>query len=369
MKRPWGPMLAVFVLAGCRTPAQPNDPFLYRSTIPPPGTLTAPGAAGVPQPYYPSTGTPAAIPGPAPPLVSPGVVAPPPQPAPIPVSPVPTGPVGPAAPPNNYSPPGGFSFPQSSSPLPTPPTNQPAAAPASGSSPQPATDTGVISASAWQQLPNKLAANAPPGSAPRPEPSVIRIIEPPAKPATTNAANADVAIVSPGTPLSAPAHPAAVVSTTPTTAATIPATSAAEPEITDLRVPGNSTSPTASHVAAAGPLPRSTNYPPLAAGAAAAVGAAISLPGDQPGAAYGYDAGYKNIRGKLEYSVNDGVWRLRYLPPGMTGDAHGGIVTIADARQLSGFEAGDFVAIQGTISPAPAAGLPATLAVDRIRRQ
>ncbi len=123
------------------------------------------------------------------------------------------------------------------------------------------------------------------------------------------------------------------------------------------------------HVAAAGPVPRSTNYPPLSGGPAAAPDAAISLPGDQPGAAYGYDAGYKNIRGKLEYSVNDAVWRLRYLPPGMTGDTHGGIVTIADAGQLSGFEAGDFIAVQGTISPVSAAGLPATLAVDRIRRQ
>ena len=92
MKRPWGPILAVFVLAGCRTPAQPNDPFLYRSTIPPPGTLTAPGAPGA-QPYYPSTGTPVAVPGPAPPLVTPGVAAPPPQAAPVPVNPTPMGPI------------------------------------------------------------------------------------------------------------------------------------------------------------------------------------------------------------------------------------------------------------------------------------
>jgi hypothetical protein len=38
---------------GCRAPAPPSDPFLYRSTIPPPGTITPMAPPGG-QPYYPA---------------------------------------------------------------------------------------------------------------------------------------------------------------------------------------------------------------------------------------------------------------------------------------------------------------------------
>jgi hypothetical protein len=111
-------------------------------------------------------------------------------------------------------------------------------------------------------------------------------------------------------------------------------------------------------------VPRSTNYPPLAADPAA-----VNLPGDRPGASYGYDPGYKNIRGKLEYSVTSRVWRLRYLPSPSPTDSNGGLATIADPGQLSGFESGDFVTVRGTFSPATAGGSTATLAIDRIQRQ
>ena len=103
MKRLLGAVVAMLFLSGCRSPAPPNDPFLYRSTIPPPGTMapSAPGAV----PYYPGGAAPGATT--APPLISPGT----------PVSPAPLAPVTPATPPSKYSPPGGFNY-QSSAPAP-----------------------------------------------------------------------------------------------------------------------------------------------------------------------------------------------------------------------------------------------------------
>ena len=53
MKRLLGAVVAMLSLVGCCAPAPPNDPFLYRSTIPPPGTIT-PGVAPAGQPYYPA---------------------------------------------------------------------------------------------------------------------------------------------------------------------------------------------------------------------------------------------------------------------------------------------------------------------------
>ena len=53
MKRLLGAVVAMLSLVGCQRTAPPNDPFLYRSTIPPPGTIT-PGVAPAGQPYYPA---------------------------------------------------------------------------------------------------------------------------------------------------------------------------------------------------------------------------------------------------------------------------------------------------------------------------
>jgi len=269
MLRSLGPILAIVLLAGCRSPTPPNDPFLYRSTIPPPGTMT-PGA----QPYYPSTGAPAPYPGAgpapmtAPPLVTPGTPVPPGSVSPAPV--LPPNSAAPNGPPNNYSPPGGFNFPQSSTPLPQPGSAQPTAAPAGGTNAQPATDTSVISASAWQQPPGGVASNTPAAAASPP----IRIIEPPAKPA---APDPQATIISPGTPTS---FPSATVG--PPNAAGAPAglsNSAVAPrdpstptEITDLPAVGSganvvapaavASTAAASSPAATGPALRATNYAP-----------------------------------------------------------------------------------------------------------
>jgi hypothetical protein len=105
--------------------------------------------------------------------------------------------------------------------------------------------------------------------------------------------------------------------------------------------------------------------------AASAIPSAVSVnyPGDHPGLTYGYDPGYAALRGKLDYSVTARLWRLRYLPPDGPIDEYGGNVVIGDSRQVNGFEPGDFVTVQGTLSPPSTTGGSATYAVTRIKRQ
>ena len=258
MKRPLGPILAIMLLAGCQSPAPPNDPFLYRSTIPPPGTMV-PGA----QPYYPTTVARGTVPGPvaapvmAPPLVTPGTPVAPGSLSPAPV--MPANPAAPGGPPNNYAPPGGFNFPQSSTPLSPPSTNQPTAAPAGGSNAQPATDTSVISASTW-----------PAATQPKPASPPIRIVEPPATPAATNSQATNV---SPGTPTTSPSTAPVPISRS----ASRQNDPAAPTEITDLPAVGSganvvppaavASTAAANSAAPANPFPRATNYaPPTTAG-------------------------------------------------------------------------------------------------------
>ena len=88
-----------------------------------------------------------------------------------------------------------------------------------------------------------------------------------------------------------------------------------------------------------------------------------------PGATYGYDPDYKTLRGKLEYSVATRRWKLVYLAPDGPIDEYGGAVVLPDPAQLNGFEAGDFVAVQGTFTP-PTSGSGASMfAIQRIKRQ
>ena len=121
------------------------------------------------------------------------------------------------------------------------------------------------------------------------------------------------------------------------------------PEITDLPPAGN----TATAGVPSSPAPRMP----------------VNIPAERPGASYGYDPDYKTLRGKLEYSVGSRRWKLIYLPPDGAIDEYGGNAVIPDPSQLNGFEAGDFVAAQGTFAPPTAAGGAATFAIQRIQRQ
>jgi hypothetical protein len=122
-------------------------------------------------------------------------------------------------------------------------------------------------------------------------------------------------------------------------------------------------------------VPEITDLPPATGEAGAdgkpsrAAQAPVNIPADRPGAAYGYDADYATLRGKLEYSVTTRRWKLNYLPPEGPIDEFGGSVVLPDPSQLNGFEAGDFVTVQGTFSaPTAGAGL-AMFAIQRIKRQ
>ena len=365
MKPPLGAVVAMLLCAGCRAPTPPADPFLYRSTIPPPGTIV-PGAPAPAQPYYPAA--PGAIPGPAtaPPTISPGT---PLAPGVAPIGPS-SAPISPA--PNKYSPPGGFN-PQSSLQARPGVPEMPNGSPGRASGP----DDSEIVAANWQTpalnapanvvataattaapatTPAPAAAAAPaPAAAPPPAPSIVRIVEP-AK--SSVATSAPVAAPASATPSSAAspagaAMPASVslatVTSAPLAQMVARPTSAAAPAITDL--------PLASGAAA------SQSQSPTAAAAP------VNLPAERPGASYGYDPDYKTLRGKLEYSATSRRWKLIYLPPDGAIDEYGGNAVLPDPSQLEGFEGGDFVTATGTFAPPTAGGGSATFAIQRIKRQ
>ncbi len=381
MKRPFGLIVVLLIVAGCRAPAPPNDPFLYRSTIPPPGTITGPVGPAGSQPYY-NPGSAGA------PLISPGVpvtpgAMPPPGAAPIimPSSPGAT-PLSPAAPGDQrLGPPGGFNY-QSS--------RQPAA---------PLNDTAIAPAVNWQapatvptvSITNKTPATAAPISN---EPSVVRIVEPsssdtaaaPAKlssptaqqlanplPTGDQASTEMPATISGRTVLSAglpPSEPPTSIAPTNAVAVGSQQQTAERPivpEITDLPPhgadPGSSSAPSdAALFEKAQP-----GAPPPGKSPAAHT----TAPGDRAGTTYGYDPQYKSLQGKLEYSVTARRWRLRYMPTDGPVDEYGGSVILSDASQLNGLEPGDFVSAQGSITAATAgAGSLAPLyTLERIKRQ
>ncbi len=401
---------AIAPQAGCRAPAPPNDPFLYRSTIPPPGTITAPPAGA--QPYY---SAPAGV---APPMISPGT--------PVSPSPAPLGPSAPAmpapvAPPTKYSPPGGFNYQSSQRSPMAAPISQTAspAAPATNRAP---TDSAVVAAGNWQ--PANSGGGFPTNTAsftaqPRADASAVRIVEPAkpsapvpggdSQPAATTFTPVTAAPPSPAagapnaaaaTTPAAPANPSlaqnaasgasqssdagagspiplapialapasAATSSTATTSAVVQSEdNRSVPEITDFP-PANKGATTTQSAASA-----TTAEKPIAAisdsKTDAAAASAVNIAAQQPGTSYGYDPDYKTLRGQLEYSANSHRWKLNYLPPEGPIDEFGGSVVLPDASQLAGFEGGDFVTVTGTFSaPTAAAGSP-MFSIKRIKRQ
>ncbi len=372
--------ILLIALCGCQSPPPPNDPFLYRTTVPPPGSVIPPGPQPGPQAYYPSTapgplapGT--TIPGNAPPLIGPGTTAPPPGPIPAPVSPAP-----PPVPPISHSPRDSFTFPQSSTASPATAGTVASAGAAVGTAPKPPDSGATVSPANFQTAAADVEKT-------HSDSNKIRIIEPPAKLPT------DKPIVTSGTPgnpnpptgpVNAATSPPATAPTS-VTAARPTSGSTAAPEITDLpaakTAPAPATSPaTASapaiQVLAAPGSPNGAAQPveitslPAAPASTAPAAAPVSYPGDRPGVTYGYDPGYTSLRGQLVYTTTIRLWRLRYLPASGPIDEYGGSVVIQDPRQLKGFESGDFVTIQGKLSPPGAAGdSSAVYSIDRIKKQ
>lgn len=71
----------------------------------------------------------------------------------------------------------------------------------------------------------------------------------------------------------------------------------------------------------------------------------VTLPGQEP--AYGFDAAYSQLNGRLEYSPADGRWMLRYIMPGERTDRLGGMVVMNPASPVNGFRNGDMVTVRG----------------------
>lgn len=68
---------------------------------------------------------------------------------------------------------------------------------------------------------------------------------------------------------------------------------------------------------------------------------------------YGYDAEYRWLRGRLDYSQIDGRWRLRYIPIDGQTDRYGGSVRLADTSLLSAYRPGQFVEVSGRVIEMP----------------
>jgi hypothetical protein len=82
-------------------------------------------------------------------------------------------------------------------------------------------------------------------------------------------------------------------------------------------------------------------------------GAERSAPRELPSAGdegpYGYDRGYRWLKGRLEYSPTSRRWKLRYIPITGHTDGYGGSVMLEDSPALQEMQRGDAVLIEGRI--------------------
>ena len=69
---------------------------------------------------------------------------------------------------------------------------------------------------------------------------------------------------------------------------------------------------------------------------------------------YGHSKDYTSLRGQLEYSASNRVWRIRYIPIHGQQDAYGGEFVLSDRAKLEAFQSGDYVTIEGAIVAAAA---------------
>lgn len=66
-------------------------------------------------------------------------------------------------------------------------------------------------------------------------------------------------------------------------------------------------------------------------------------------ARFGHAKDYTRLRGQLEYSAQDRVWKIRYIPIHGQQDAYGGQFILSDRSKLEAFQVGDYVTIEGAI--------------------
>lgn len=61
--------------------------------------------------------------------------------------------------------------------------------------------------------------------------------------------------------------------------------------------------------------------------------------------------GYSWLRGVLDFDRQDNRWRLRYSPNPTDGDPYGGDVALELSQDMSGFQPGDVVLVEGDFDP------------------
>ena len=101
---------------------------------------------------------------------------------------------------------------------------------------------------------------------------------------------------------------------------------------------------------------------PITSGIDLAAARNSTIPGQEP--AYGFDAAYSQLNGRLEYSPADGRWQLRYVEPGLRPDQLGGLVVLAPTSPVAGFRNGDFVSVRGRVETNGGTSLPSYTATN-----
>ncbi len=308
-------LLAPLLAAGCHNASQATDPFLPRTTVPPPATGAAVGGATA-APYYP---------GPA---------------------------GGTAAPPasNNFYPPGdNYNY----------PSGVPGAAPASGPPSPRATDNWPMTRrnNGDKQSSTSNAAEA----------ATVAIHSP--RDSGASEQKSEVTLASAETESSHPSRPSGGTNEVKIVRVVAPAGGSgsdavashdepnrAEPrrlppsdeaiDIMDLPPARKSSSPQASRRIAL-----ASHQEPASIPESSAPGGASP---EQAGR-YAYAPDYRWLKGQLEYSLVDHTWKLRYIPIDGDTDAYGGSVVLEGSVPAE-FQAGEFVTIYGSLSGDAAAG-------------
>ncbi|MBL9123022.1 MAG: hypothetical protein JNG90_05280, partial [Planctomycetaceae bacterium] len=321
-----------------------ENPFLGRTTVPPPGTAvpgTLPGAydpnAATAPLFNPNTSAPAAAP---PATLTPGA------PAGTPPGTLP-----------QYEPAGGFDFRQSQVPAAGATQFGTPAAPLNPA--PPAYQPGVISSPSQARWGQPAAANNPSplasgvaqhdsSTGPLSQASAVLPMD------RRTAAPANSAFVGEGEAATSSAGAAPRL----TEPGLLPDTSGAV-DIMSLPPAGG-----AKAAATAGTTVERTSY---LRGATATSPATPAAPTVDP-ANFGHDANYAQLKGRLEYSNISRQWKLRYIPIDGQTDEHGGSVILPDSSLLVGFASGDYVTVQGTLGNRRAGGFAPEYHVQRIRR-
>lgn len=315
MKRSLALLLAIALAGGCHNSSQAVDPFLPRTTVPPPGTGAAVG--GAPAPYYPGAA---------------GST------------------VTPAAPSNSYSPPGGS-------------YNYPSAAPATLPSTPPgprATDHMPMtrrdeddkhsSVSPAERAPAAVRSRV--ATANRGAKSEIKLTSAEADavhPSQPAKASSEVKIVRVISPASGKAGSDAVAASDARPADEPRRLSSTDDAIDIMDLPparsrGAQQAASRRIMLASHQEPADDEPTPVEDAAA-----------PEEAGRYAYASDYGWLKGQLEYSLVDQRWKLRYIPIDGNTDSHGGSVVL-DGAVPAEFQAGDFVVVRGSLSGDAAAG-------------